>query len=78
MDLKGETKMNAKIKDIIVRAVKTFIQAAGAYLIAALSGADFFSGDKTKEFWMGLAVAAGAAGISAAWNAVISPAVATE
>lgn len=70
--------MNAKIKDILVRAIKTFVQAAGAYLIASLSGADFFSGDKTKEFWMGLALAAGAAGISAAWNAVIPPAVTPE
>ena len=68
----------ARVKDIIVRAVKTFVQAAGAYLIASLSGADFFSGDKNKEFWMGLALAAGAAGISAVWNGVLQPLTKTE
>lgn len=70
--------MNAKVKDIIERAVKTFVQAAGAYLIASLSGVDFFSGDKTKEFWVGLALATGAAGISAVWNAVLQPLTKTE
>ena len=60
-------------KDIAVRALKTFWQAALAYLIAALSGADFFSGDKGKTFWIGIATAALAAGLSAAYNGVLKP-----
>jgi len=65
--------MNMNWKDIAVRALKTFWQAALAYLIAALSGADFFSGDKGKTFWIGIATAALAAGLSAAYNGVVKP-----
>lgn len=60
-------------KDIIVRAVKTFVQTAGSYAIAALSGVDFFEGNKSETFWVGVVVSAGAAGISAVWNTVLSP-----
>lgn len=70
--------MSAGTKDIIIRAVKTFVQTAGAYVIAALSGVDFFAGDKDKAFWMGLALSAGAAGISAVWNTVLKPVIPDE
>lgn len=65
--------MKINWKDVLVRAVKTFVQTAGSYAIAALSGVDFFEGDKGETFWVGVAVSAGAAGISAVWNTVLSP-----
>ena len=58
-------------KEIAIRALKTFVQTAGSYLIVNLSGVDFFDGDKGKTYWVGLVLAAGAAGISAVWNTVI-------
>ncbi len=60
-------------KDVATRALKTFVQSAGAYLIASLSGVDFFGGDMTATFWLGLALSAGAAGLSAVWNGVLAP-----
>ena len=65
--------MTAKLKDVIERAAKTFIETAVAYLIANLSGVNFFENNKSKTFWIGLALSAGAAGLSAAWNGVIQP-----
>lgn len=64
---------NIDWRDVLVRAGKTFLQTAGAYLIAALGGVDFFAGDKGETFWVGLALSAGAAGLSAVWNGVIAP-----
>ena len=60
-------------KDVLIRAVKTFLQTAVSYLIAALGGVDFFGGDLGETFWIGLALSTGAAGLSAAWNGVIQP-----
>lgn len=58
------------MKDVAIRALKTFWQAAVAYLVAVLStGVDLFSGDVIK----GLLVGAFAAGLSAAWNGVVQP-----
>ena len=65
--------MTVNWKDILIRALKTFWQAALAYLIAAASGANFFEGDKSRTFWIGLATSALAAGLSAAYNGVIKP-----
>ena len=64
-------------KDVGVRAGKTFLQAAVAYLIAALGNADIFGGNAGKAFWVGLLMSTLAAGASAAWNGVIKPALAT-
>ena len=64
-------------KDVGVRAGKTFLQAAVAYLIAALGNADIFGGNVGKAFWVGLLMSTLAAGASAAWNGVIKPALAT-
>lgn len=59
-------------KDIAIRALKTFWQAAIAYLVAALStGVDLFEGDVIG----GLLIGALAAGISASWNGAIQPAL---
>ncbi len=60
-------------KDVWTRAAKTFAQTAGSYLIAALSGVDFFSGDRSATVWVGLALSACAAGLSAVWNGVLQP-----
>lgn len=64
---------NINWKDVLVRAGKTFVQTAVSYLIANLSGVNFFNGDQSETFWIGLALSAGAAGVSAAWNGVIAP-----
>lgn len=63
------------IKDVLIRALKTFAQTAMSYVIANLSGVDFFGGNTTETFWVGLALSAGAAGLSAAWNGVVAPLV---
>lgn len=60
-------------KDVWSRAWKTFLQTAGSYLIASLTGINFFDGDKSEMFWLGLGLSAGAAGLSAVWNGVIAP-----
>ncbi len=67
--------MNEKTKDVLVRAGKTFWQAALAYLLAdatvlreALS--DWSRG---RQLLLTLAVGAAAAGFSAAYNGVIRP-----
>lgn len=62
-----------KIKDIAVRAFKTFIQAFISIVIAQLGGIDFIEGENTKNVLIGIAISAGAAGISAVWNGVLSP-----
>ena len=57
-------------KDIIVRALKTFLQSAIAYLVASLGQcADLFEGEVIR----GLLIGALAAGISASWNGVVQP-----
>ena len=63
-------------KDVSNRAVKTFFQAAVAYVLAALGNADIFAGNLGKTFWVGLLVSTLSAGASAAWNGVIKPALA--
>ncbi len=60
-------------KDVIVRAAKTFLQTAASYLITNLAGVDFFEGNVSETFWIGLALSAGAAGLSAVWNGVVAP-----
>ena len=56
------------MKDVAIRALKTFWQAAVAYLVAALStGVDLFEG----EVIGGLVIGALAAGLSAAWNGAV-------
>lgn len=62
-------------KDVLIRAVKTFLQTAVSYLIAALGGVDFGS-SLGRTFWIGLGLSAGAAGLSAVWNGVLQPIIA--
>ena len=63
---------NIDWKDVGIRALKTFAQTAASYLITNLAGVNFF-GSMSDTFWVGLALSAGAAGLSAAWNGIIAP-----
>lgn len=58
------------MKDVAIRALKTFWQASIAYLVACLGqGVDLFE----VEVIGGLLIGALAAGISAAWNGAVQP-----
>lgn len=58
------------MKDIAIRALKTFWQSAVAFLVASLAqGVDLFEG----EVIGGLLIGALAAGLSASWNGVVQP-----
>lgn len=63
--------MKEKIKDILLRAGKTFVQTAGSCLIAGLSGVDLFAPETDGAFWTALLLSALAAGLSAVWNSLI-------
>ena len=59
------------MKDVAMRALKTFWQSGIAYIVATLStqGAEVFE----REVILGLLIGALAAGISASWNGVVQP-----
>ena len=57
------------MNDVIVRALKTFVQASIAYLVATIGAVDVFD----KGVAEGLLIGAIAAGISASWNGVCQP-----
>ena len=65
--------MSAKTKNIIERAVKTFIEVAVTSFIAALSGVDITVAGKDRTFWIATAISVGSAAFSAAWNGVVEP-----
>ncbi len=71
--------MNKNIKDIAVRAGKTFWQAAFGYLVTSvgvsLSGVEAFDGDAVINAIIGVIIGACAAGLSAAYNGAIVPVV---
>lgn len=58
--------------DVAVRALKTFFQIAITYAVTALTGVNFAK-DLSGTFWLGFALSAGSAGVSAAWNTVLMP-----
>lgn len=60
--------------DVFVRAFKTFVQVALTYGFTALAGVDF-SEKPSDKFWIGFALSAGSAGVSAVWNSVLIPAL---
>lgn len=70
--------MSERVKDVLFRAIKTFLETAGAYLLAHLTGVNFFEGNPGKTFWIGLALSTGAAGLAAAWNGVLAPLLKTK
>lgn len=56
-------------KETFKRVMRTFLQAAVAYIVANLALVDFSSGkDVAKSALIGLAVSAGAAGMAAVMN----------
>ena len=71
--------MNPKVKDVLIRAIKTFWQAVIAYLATSfgtqIAGIDVFDFDALKNCAIGLIVGSVAAGLSASWNGVIQPAL---
>ena len=60
-------------KDVLLRAFKTFWQAALSYIIMNIANLNPFDGSANKKVWLGFAAAALAAGFSAAWNGVLHP-----
>lgn len=67
--------MNEKVKDVFERAVKTFVQASIAFVIADISVLQNALSEWriSEQALLTLAVGAIAAGISAVWNGVLSP-----
>ena len=69
--------MKNKIKDVLIRAAKTFWQAAAAYIVATfgtqLAGVDWLDADALATVLIGITVGALAVGLCAAWNGVIAP-----
>ena len=61
------------MKDVSMRALKTFWQSVLAYIVATLGtqGVEVFE----REVICGLLIGALAAGISASWNGVIQPVI---
>lgn len=57
------------MNDVLMRALKTFVQASIAYLVASIGAVDVFD----KGVAEGLLIGAIAAGISASWNGVVQP-----
>ena len=58
-------------KDVLIRAIKTFVEAFIACAGAELAGMDLFAID--KGMWCAVILSAGAAGLSAIWNGMIEP-----
>ena len=58
-------------KDVGIRAVKTFLEAAAAFVMAEIAGAELF--EIGGQMWYAIGISAAAAGISAVWNGVIEP-----
>lgn len=67
--------MSEKTKDVLIRAMKTFWQAALAYLLADVSvlQAALTDWSTGKQVLISLAVGAAAAGASAVYNGLIKP-----
>ena len=65
--------MNINWKDVLNRAIKTFVEAVIVFLGTELSGMNIFTVDKVV--WCAIGIAAAQAGISAVWNGVIEPIV---
>ena len=57
------------MNDVMKRALKTFVQASIAYLVATIGAVDVFD----KGVAEGLLIGAIAAGISASWNGAVQP-----
>lgn len=65
--------MSTKFKNVLERAIKTFIEVAVTTIIANLSGVDISVQGKDRTFWIGVSIAAASAALSAVWNGVLQP-----
>ena len=65
------------MKDILIRALKTFWQAALAYLLADVTVLTSLMVDHSawRSALVTLGIGALAAGLSAAWNGIVNPAL---
>ncbi len=62
-----------KVKDVAIRALKTFWQAAVGFALTAITTAGITDISAMKTVIGGIVASAIAAGASAAWNGVVSP-----
>ena len=62
---------NINWKDVLIRAIKTFVEAFVVCAGAELSGMDIFAID--KGMLCAVCISAAAAGVSAVWNGMIEP-----
>lgn len=61
-------------KDVGIRCLKTFVQAAIPLILTALTGIDYAGdGDTAKSVLIATLLSAAATGICAVWNGVINP-----
>jgi hypothetical protein len=65
--------MSTNFKNILERAIKTFVEVAVTTVIANLSGVDISVQGKDRTFWIGIGIAAASAALSAVWNGVLQP-----
>lgn len=67
--------MSDRTKDIIIRALKTFWQAALGYIIVDINAllVGISNSNITEGMLKTVAIGAVAAGFSAVWNSVLSP-----
>ena len=69
--------MNEKTKDVLIRALKTFWQAALASIAAAFGsgaiGMDIFQDNTWKKVLISVIIGAVASGLSAVYNGIIKP-----
>lgn len=68
--MKLSEKQKAKIKDVLTRSIKTFVQTAAGCITAALAGVSVTDMDAVIG---SVAISAIAAGVCAVWNGVLSP-----
>jgi hypothetical protein len=68
--LEDENMTKLVWKDIIIRALKTFVQTFLSTIFATLVGVDIFTAGQDDGFWIRILLSAGAAAASAAWNIV--------
>lgn len=64
--------MNARVRDTLIRAAKTFVQVFAVTFAAGVAGVN-----DVTALWA-LAIAAATAGVSAVWNSVTRPALPSE
>ena len=71
--------MNDKTKDVLIRALKTFWQAARASIVAAIGsgaiGLEIFQDNTWKKVLISVIIGAVASGLSAVYNGLIKPAI---